>query len=593
MKMNIKQLVGCLVSFASFSLVAQNNVGIGTNTPDPSSVLELNSTGQGMLVPRMTTIQRTAIAAPAEALLVYDTDFDCFYFFKALTGWQDMCSGTGTAGPQGPAGPQGSAGATGPQGPAGVQGTPGLVGATGAQGPQGAIGLTGPQGPAGVNGINGTNGTNGVDGLPGATGPQGPIGLTGPQGPAGVDGLNGTNGTNGVDGLPGATGPAGVDGLNGTNGTNGVDGLPGAIGPQGPIGLTGPQGPAGANGVNGTNGVDGLPGATGPQGPQGPAGPSWTLTTPNFNADGTVVVNGTAGSGGPVTSASGAWLTAGNTAAVANYIGTNNAVDFRMYSSGLERMTIEANGNIGIRTAAPTRFLHMINPAAVGANSMASFENTGADGVSISAYNQGVGNAYNAVEGITNFSGNGFIPAGVFGLAINGTLTHRGIGVRGTANGRDGIGVYGSRQNTGGIIGWGGVFYNDLGYTGFFGAASDEKTKTIIKNISSALSIVSKLRPVTYNFNFDKYPNMGLNTEMEYGFIAQEVKAVLPEIVRTKKLDVNACEEKQVNSTNESSDEEFVMMDYTRIIPILTKAIQEQQTMIEKLEERIKELESK
>ena len=50
------------------------NVGIGTATPDASAVLDLTSTGKGMLVPRMTAAQRAAIASPANGLLVYQTN---------------------------------------------------------------------------------------------------------------------------------------------------------------------------------------------------------------------------------------------------------------------------------------------------------------------------------------------------------------------------------------------------------------------------------------------------------------------------------------------------------------------------------------
>ena len=45
-------------------------VGIGTITPHASSVLDVSSTTQGMLTPRMTTLQRTAIASPADGLMV-------------------------------------------------------------------------------------------------------------------------------------------------------------------------------------------------------------------------------------------------------------------------------------------------------------------------------------------------------------------------------------------------------------------------------------------------------------------------------------------------------------------------------------------
>ena len=52
---------------------AQNNVGVGTTTPATSSVLDVQSTTQGMLIPRMTAAQRGAIATPATGLLLYQT----------------------------------------------------------------------------------------------------------------------------------------------------------------------------------------------------------------------------------------------------------------------------------------------------------------------------------------------------------------------------------------------------------------------------------------------------------------------------------------------------------------------------------------
>lgn len=45
--------------------VAAQNVGIVTNTPDASAKLDVESTSSGLLVPRMSTAQRTAIGAPA------------------------------------------------------------------------------------------------------------------------------------------------------------------------------------------------------------------------------------------------------------------------------------------------------------------------------------------------------------------------------------------------------------------------------------------------------------------------------------------------------------------------------------------------
>ena len=66
-------------------------VGIGTLTPDASSMLDISSTTQGMLTPRMTTVQKNAIASPANGLMVYDTTLKGFYYYEGTTSlWMPM-----------------------------------------------------------------------------------------------------------------------------------------------------------------------------------------------------------------------------------------------------------------------------------------------------------------------------------------------------------------------------------------------------------------------------------------------------------------------------------------------------------------------
>ena len=97
---------------------AQSNVGIGTNNPDVTSVLELLSNNKGFLVPRMTAIQRLAIVNPANSLLVYDTDSMCHFFYRApSTSWVSLCAGGSGGGGTGPTGTTGPAGANGTTGP--------------------------------------------------------------------------------------------------------------------------------------------------------------------------------------------------------------------------------------------------------------------------------------------------------------------------------------------------------------------------------------------------------------------------------------------------------------------------------------------
>lgn len=75
----------------SFSLIGQNQVGINTNTPDASSILHIESANRGLLIPRMTSVNRRAISSPAEGLMVFDTDTDTFWYSSG-GGWTEIIS---------------------------------------------------------------------------------------------------------------------------------------------------------------------------------------------------------------------------------------------------------------------------------------------------------------------------------------------------------------------------------------------------------------------------------------------------------------------------------------------------------------------
>lgn len=81
-------LLSCLLVQHSFS----QSVGIGTTTPNNSAILDLNSTTKGLLIPRMTTAQRTAIGGVA-GLVVYDSDFREFYHHDG-TSWRKVLNST-------------------------------------------------------------------------------------------------------------------------------------------------------------------------------------------------------------------------------------------------------------------------------------------------------------------------------------------------------------------------------------------------------------------------------------------------------------------------------------------------------------------
>ena len=75
------------LALMAFSCAAFGQAGIGTTTPDASSILDLTSTSKGLLAPRMTSAQRTAIASPATGLLVYQTDGTTGFYYYSGAAW--------------------------------------------------------------------------------------------------------------------------------------------------------------------------------------------------------------------------------------------------------------------------------------------------------------------------------------------------------------------------------------------------------------------------------------------------------------------------------------------------------------------------
>jgi len=67
-----------------------SNIGVGTTTPNASAKLEVNSTVQGFLPPRMTTLQRDAIVSPATGLVIFNTTTNCLNFYIG-SGWNETC----------------------------------------------------------------------------------------------------------------------------------------------------------------------------------------------------------------------------------------------------------------------------------------------------------------------------------------------------------------------------------------------------------------------------------------------------------------------------------------------------------------------
>ena len=112
-------------------------------------------------------------------------------------------------------------------------------------------------------------------------------------------------------------------------------------------------------------------------------------------------------------------------------------------------------------------------------------------------------------------------------------------------------------------------------FNGTFAFASDIRLKTNIEYIENAVDRVMKLSGFTYNFN-EKGSELGFDSSVRYsGVSAQEVQEVLPEAVSPAPI-----------------SNEYLTVQYDKLVPLLIEAIKEQQETIANLQKRIETFEN-
>jgi hypothetical protein len=115
-----------------------------------------------------------------------------------------------------------------------------------------------------------------------------------------------------------------------------------------------------------------------------------------------------------------------------------------------------------------------------------------------------------------------------------------------------------------------------------FNVFSDRRLKHDITELNGGLEKVMALKPVAYVYNSDIDPS----GKPQVGFIAQDVLPIIPEAVTSSDTDI-------VDGVPVTTQNEYLGMEYTKIIPVLTKAIQEQQAIIEEMRAEINALKNK
>jgi hypothetical protein len=268
------------------------------------------------------------------------------------------------------------------------------------------------------------------------------------------------------------------------------------------------------------------------------------------------------------------------------YLPAANTLGFS--TNGVEKVRIKSDGNVGYGTTNPVSLLHIEKAGGI------TFGN--GDQFRVSSGVSGNRAEFHFTDNVTSDAFLSFLPSATASsryLEISANGAAGGIAVDG--NGRLGIGTVSplAKLNVMGTVRINSASAPDANYylqlensssqkakANAWDTYSDKRIKTDIQPIVNAIDKVNLLNPVYYQKHDSYVENDLLNIDFDssvksLGFIAQEVYNVIPEAVNT-------------GTTNE-----LWAMDYTKIIPILTKAIQEQNALIKALEQRLLILENK
>jgi hypothetical protein len=262
------------------------------------------------------------------------------------------------------------------------------------------------------------------------------------------------------------------------------------------------------------------------------------------------------------------------------YMYMDTVDNFVFRDDGVDMLTLE-NGtqNIGIGENDPTARLHIEGKTSSTENVITATVNNTGTGIDMRGVNAtsvpGDGYGY-GVYGAGGYKG-------VYGRGNGGAYTGGAMGIQGYAVGTTGTryGVYGSAS--GGTTNYGGYFSGDVNVTGTFSNPSDRKLKQNIESYTDALKVIQQLETKTYDYKKGEFAGMGLPSQPQIGFIAQEVEKVLPNLV-TANVHPEEVEHDEAGKriiVREAID--YKAINYIGLVPVLTQGIKELSTQNEEL----------
>jgi Tfp pilus assembly protein PilN len=112
---------------------------------------------------------------------------------------------------------------------------------------------------------------------------------------------------------------------------------------------------------------------------------------------------------------------------------------------------------------------------------------------------------------------------------------------------------------------------------------AQEVVQNNIKPINNALELVSKLEPISFNYDKVWAEKLKLSSNLLYGFDGASAKANVPSLVKAQSKDYSAGKNAYKSAT-------LTKVDYESLIPLLVGSIKEQQQQIDQLKKEIKSL---
>lgn len=118
-----------------------------------------------------------------------------------------------------------------------------------------------------------------------------------------------------------------------------------------------------------------------------------------------------------------------------------------------------------------------------------------------------------------------------------------------------------------------------------FQVKGQEIAQTNVQPINNALAMVTKLEPVSFNYDKTWVEKLKLPSTSQYGFVGADAKTAVPSVV--------AVEAKQyLAGKNAFNAATLTKVDYERLLPLLVASIKEQQAQIEELKRELSSLKS-